>query len=524
MNNTINRLVIVGGGTAGWLTAGVIAAEHSCASNDQQNSFELSLVESPDIATIGVGEGTWPSMRSTLQKMGISETEFFRECSASFKQGTLFSGWQTGAGNDAYTHPFTAPHGYAETNLAPHWQPQRNNINFADAVSPQSSLFSGKLAPKQISTPEYAFQVNYGYHLDAGKFAEFLRKHCVEKLGVVHIKANVTGVNTADNGDIASISTDSHGNVAGDLFIDCSGSRALLLGQHYKIPICDKNDILFNNSALAAQVPYNCDGDPIESCTLSTAQTAGWIWDIGLPTRRGIGHVYSSGHISQERAGDELLSYITATLGEKASAGASLRKVEFSPGHRTKFWHKNCVAIGMSAGFIEPLEASALVLVELSAGMIAEQLPASRAVMDLVAKRFNEKFLYRWDRIIDFLKLHYILTQRKDTDYWRDNCRQESIPDSLQELVTLWRHQSPWHRDSQHVDEMFPSASFQYVLYGMGFHTQPNQTVRRSEQAEQKIAYRLFQENAARTQQLMASMPTNRDLINKVHTYGFQKI
>jgi len=182
MNNTINRLVIVGGGTAGWLTAGVIAAEHSCASNDQQNSFELSLVESPDIATIGVGEGTWPSMRSTLQKMGISETEFFRECSASFKQGTLFSGWQTGAGNDAYTHPFTAPHGYAETNLAPHWQPQRNNINFADAVSPQSSLFSGKLAPKQISTPEYAFQMNYGYHLDAGKFAEFLRKHCVEEL------------------------------------------------------------------------------------------------------------------------------------------------------------------------------------------------------------------------------------------------------------------------------------------------------------------------------------------------------
>ena len=153
MKNTINKLVVVGGGTAGWLTAGVIAAEHSCMSNNQQHNFEMSLVESPDIATIGVGEGTWPSMRSTLQKMGISETEFFRECSASFKQGTLFSGWQTGAGNDAYTHPFTAPHGYAETNLAPHWQPQRNNINFADAVSPQSSLFSGKLAPKQISTP-----------------------------------------------------------------------------------------------------------------------------------------------------------------------------------------------------------------------------------------------------------------------------------------------------------------------------------------------------------------------------------
>jgi flavin-dependent dehydrogenase len=524
MNNKINRLVIVGGGTAGWLSAGIIAAEHACTSSDDENGFQLTLVESPDIATIGVGEGTWPSMRSTLQKMGISETDFFRECSASFKQGTLFTGWQTGTGDDIYTHPFTAPHAYAETNLAPHWQPQRDKINFADAVSPQSSLFSRKLAPKQISTPEYAFHVNYGYHLDAAKFAEFLRKHCVEKLGVKHIKANVTGINSADNGDIASINTDSHGTISGDLFIDCSGSRALLLGQHYSIPVCDKNDILFNNTALAAQVPYNHDSDPIESCTLSTAQSAGWIWDIGLPTRRGIGHVYSSAHNSEERAGDELLSYIAATVGDKAAAAASMRKVQFSPGHRSKFWHKNCVAIGMSAGFIEPLEASALVLVELSAAMIAEQLPASRNVMDLVAKRFNNKFLYRWDRIIDFLKLHYILTQRRDSEYWSDNCRQDSIPESLQELISMWQFQSPWHRDSSHVDEMFPSASFQYVLYGMGFETQASQTLRRSDINARNVAGQLFQENATRTQQLNATMPTNRDLINKVYNYGFQKI
>ena len=524
MNNTINRLVIVGGGTAGWLTAGVIAAEHSCASNDQQNSFELSLVESPDIATIGVGEGTWPSMRSTLQKMGISETEFFRECSASFKQGTLFTGWQTGVGDDSYSHPFTAPHGYAETNLAPYWQPQRDKINFADAVGSQTALFNDKLAPKQITTPEYAFHANYGYHLDAGKFAEFLRKHCVEKLGIKHIKANVTGIKTADNGDIASIETDRHGTISGDLFIDCSGSRALLLGQHYGIPVCDKNDILFNNTALAAQIPYSNDSDPIASCTLSTAQTAGWIWDIGLPTRRGIGHVYSSAHISEERAAEELLSYIATTAGEKAAAAATLRKVPFSPGHRTKFWHKNCVAVGMSAGFIEPLEASALVLVELSAAMIAEQLPANRDHMDLVAKRFNDKFLYRWDSIIEFLKLHYILTQRNDTDYWRDNCRPASIPESLQEKVALWRHQSPWHRDSHHVDELFPSASFQYILYGMGFETKASHTVRRSDAEAQKVVGRLFQENAARAQQLSGNMPSNRDLIDKIHSYGFQKI
>ena len=178
----------------------------------------------------------------------------------------------------------------------------------------------------------------------------------------------------------------------------------------------------------------------------------------------------------------------------------------------------------MSSGFIEPLEASALVLVELSAAMVAEQLPANRAIMDLVAKRFNDKFLYRWDRIIDFLKLHYVLSQRTDSQYWTDNRNVSSIPESLQELMALWRYQVPWHRDNHHVDEMFPSASFQYILYGMDFATEVNPTRTRSDREAGKVARELFSENAERTAQLMASLPTNRELINKIHKYGFQKI
>ena len=522
MNKKIHRIVIVGGGTAGWLSAGIIAAEHHIAQNNEAAGFQLTLVESPDISTIGVGEGTWPSMRSTLKKMGISETDFFRECSASFKQGTQFVGWTNG-GQDSYAHPFTVPQSYADTNLAPHWQQVRDQVKFADAVSPQSSLFDGKLAPKQITTPEYAFQVNYGYHLDAGKFAEFLRAHCVEKLGVTHIKANMLAINSAENGDIASITTDAAGDISGDLFIDCSGSRALLLGEHFQIPLASKSQFLFNNTALAAQVPYQSEDDPIQSATMSTAQSAGWIWDIGLPTRRGIGHVYSDAHNSEDFATSELLAYIEKTAGTQASKDAMVRKIQFDPGHRTKFWHKNCVAIGMSAGFIEPLEASALVLVELSAAMVTEQLPANREVMDLVSKRFNNKFLYRWDRIIEFLKLHYILSKREEP-YWQDNRAETSIPDYLSEQMALWRHQSPWHRDSGHVDEMFPSASFQYVLYGMDFETQSSATARRSDRDASAIAGNLFQENIKRTRQLQGSLPTNRELINKIYSYGFQKI
>ena len=521
----ITRLVIVGGGTAGWLAAGIIAAEHFVdpKTNPNEHSFELTLIESPDIATIGVGEGTWPSMRSTLQKMGISETDFIRECDASFKQGTLFKGWRTGQ-DDAYTHPFTVPHAYAETNLAPQWQGFRDKVAFAEAVSSQNTLMFKCLAPKQISTPEFAFNVNYGYHLDAGKFAEFLRRHCVENLGVRHIRANVTGVISAENGDIASVTTDVYGDIKADLFIDCSGSRALLLGEHYGVAIASKSDILFNDTALASQVPYAEGNDAIQSSTLSTAQSAGWVWDIGLPSRRGIGHVYSSSHNSEERATKELLSYIASTVSQQAADTASVRKVDFTPGHRTQFWHKNCVAIGMSAGFIEPLEASALILVELSAAMIADQLPANRHIMDIVAKRFNEKFLYRWDRIIDFLKLHYVLSERRDTAYWRDNCELGTIPDSLSERLEVWRHQCPWHRDAIHVDEMFPSASFQYVLYGMDFITQQSPLGSRTDREVANKGMQLFQENAENTQRLVDMLPSNRELIDKINTYGFQKI
>jgi len=159
MSKKISRLVIVGGGTAGWLSAGVIAAEHAISRNtdqEQNNQFQLTLVESPDIKTIGVGEGTWPSMRTTLKKMGLSETDFIRECSASFKQGTEFAGWTTGE-NDRYTHPFTAPQDYSETNLAPHWQAlKEGRPRFDHAVSPQSVLFADSRAPKQITTPEFA--------------------------------------------------------------------------------------------------------------------------------------------------------------------------------------------------------------------------------------------------------------------------------------------------------------------------------------------------------------------------------
>jgi tryptophan halogenase len=514
MMRAIKNIVIVGGGTAGWLTAGVIAAKHR---SRMAAGFTITLVESPNTPIIGVGEGTWPTLRTTLAKIGVSETDFFRECDAAFKQGAKFARWTTGAKDDAYYHPLMLPQGFHQLNLVPHWLSDGGERSFCDTVTPQGRICDDGLAPKTIATPEYDAVANYAYHLDAGKFAPFLQRHCSEKLGVRHVLADVRQVLLAEDGDIRAIDTEQAGEIEGDLFIDCTGFRSLLLGEALGVPFKDCGDVLFCDTALAVQVPYEREDSPISSHTISTAQSAGWIWDIGLPTRRGTGHVFSSSHISDDEAERELRAY----LGP-AGKDLPVRKIKIRSGHRETFWKRNCVAVGLAAGFLEPLEASAIVLIELSAKLIAEQMPRCREVMDLVASRFNATTHYRWGRIIDFLKLHYVLTQRTDSAFWRDNVLPETIPERLQELMLLWKYQSPWfHDEFDRVEEVFPPASYQYVLYGMGFRTEVE---REAVAGDARLAERAMRENATQTERLRAGLPRHRDLIRKIREHGLQPV
>ena len=514
MVTPVRNVVIVGGGTAGWLTAGIIAARHRGRIPHQ---FTVTLVESPNIPIIGVGEGTWPTLRSTLKKIGISETDFFRECDAAFKQGAWFAKWTTGAADDGYYHPLVLPQSFETLNLAQHWLARGGEQSFCDAVCPQGKICDDGLAPKSITTPEYQGAANYAYHLDAGKFAPFLTRNCTETLGVRHVLADVQRVELTENGDIRAIVTEQAGEIEGDLFVDCTGFRSLLLGETLGVPFKPCNDVLFCDTAIALQVPQASENSPIATHTISTAQSAGWIWDIGLPHRRGTGHVYSSAHISHDEAERELRAYLGG-VGEDLP----VRRIPIRSGHRETFWKRNCVAVGLAGGFLEPLESSAIVLIELSAKMIAEQMPACREVMDIIAARFNATTHYRWGRIIDFLKLHYVLTQRTDTDFWRDNLRPETIPDRLQDLLHLWKYQSPWfHDEFDRLDEVFPAASYQYVLYGMGFRTEvePEALAGEARQAE-----RALRENSVQTERLRAALPRHRDLIRKIHEHGLQPV
>ena len=514
MVHPVRNIVIVGGGTAGWLTAGIIAARHRTRIGQ---GFSVTLVESPNTPIIGVGEGTWPTLRTTLSRMGVSESDFFRECDAAFKPGARFDGWTTGAVDDGYYHPLMLPQNFGQVNLAPHWLASNQGESFCDSVSAQGRICDDGLAPKTIATAEYDALANYAYHLDAGKFAPFIQRHCCETLGVHHVLADVQQVLMHENGDIRAIQTAQAGEIEGDLFVDCTGFKALLIEGAMKVPFKDCNDVLFCDTALAMQVPYERPDSPMASHTISTAQTSGWIWDIGIQTRRGVGHVFSSSHISDEEAERELRAYIGP-----AADGLNARKIKIRSGHRETFWKGNCVAVGLAAGFLEPLEASAIVLIELSAKIIAEQMPACREVMDIISSRFNATTHYRWGRIIDFLKLHYVLTKRTDSDFWRDNVREDSIPDRLKELLLLWQYQSPGFLDEfDRVEEVFPAASYQYVLYGMGYHTEVDPA---SLSRDYRLADRARRENAALTDKLCAGLPRHRDLINKIVAHGLPPV
>ena len=498
MTAAIKRIVIVGGGTAGWLSACVLAARHP--------TLAITLVESPDIPTIGVGEGTWPTMRETLASIGIAESEFLRECDASFKQGSRFDGWVSGDPGDSYLHPFTPPPAGDMRALLGAWQAEAGPASFAAAMTAQSAVAWRDLAPRQRAMPDYAAALNYGYHLDAGKLAALLKRHATGRLGVIHIAATVTGTVAAANGDIAAICMRDRPQIEGDLFLDCSGQAGLLIEGHFGAEWIDRSDVSFNDRALAVQVAVD-PASAIASQTVGTAHSAGWLWDIGLPTRRGIGCVYSSRFLSDDAAEEILRGYVANTVPGVDLKALNPRRLAFRTGHRANLWQGNCIAIGQSAGFIEPLEASAIVMVELSLRALTDAFPANREVMEIHARRFNALFRYRWDRIVEFLKLHYVLSRRTEP-YWQAQRDPATIPERLAENLTLWRDHPPSPRDFSEAEEIFPAASQQYVLYGMGFAPPVALT------SPGPVAAARLGEVRERARALLAALPENRSYLN----------
>lgn len=516
MNSSIKNIVIVGGGTAGWLTACILAKQLNIV-NDK--STTVTLIESKDIPPVGVGEGTVPTMRQTLRMIGINEAEFIQECDVTFKQSIKFVDWlySPSAGNHhSYHHLFNYPHSPG-FDLTPYWLLNKSFDSYASNVSFQEMICDLHLSPKRIIDKEYSGLLEYAYHLDAGKFSKFLAKHGCKKLGINHQILTIDDVILFPDGSIEKLLAKEGEIVSADFFVDCSGFSSRLMGEALNVDFVSKGHQLLVDNAIAMQVPYADEKKEIPPYTISTAQEAGWTWDIGLTKRRGVGYVYSSNHTSHERAEEILRDYV----GDE-SVDLSARRIPMNVGYREKFWHKNCVAIGLSAGFVEPLEATALLIIEATAKLLAEKLPTTSNGMAYAEKSFNDISRHAWDKVIDFIKLHYFLSKRSDNDFWLDNVNPETAPESLLEKLDYWRYNLPSQSDFASKYEVFQLENYQYVLYGMNFTTDLSQISQRYPHNELAIKeINRMQQHALQAQK---NLHSHREIINKIKQYGISKI
>lgn len=475
----IRKIAIVGGGTAGWMAANHLGVELS-----RDPEVEITLIESKDVPVIGVGEGTVPRIKETLRKFGISEIDLLSTCDATFKTGIKFSNWMSkGAAEKehVYYHPFSSsyPGGYDVTD---YFLKPENKFVYS-RISEIYSVAEGNRCPKRKSSPPYAGAVDYAYHFNAAKFSELIASNAKKRFGVKHKFETIKDARLNSEGGIESLLYASGEEETFDFYIDCSGFSAVLLGDALQVPFEDKSAQILTDSALVLQ-EATTDSDEIRPYTTAVAHSSGWIWDIPLTTRRGIGYVYSSAHLSEGEALNEFSQYVGRTLELE-----EVRKIPMKIGFRKEFWRKNCVALGLAQGFVEPLEATSILVTDFSANMLAKSFPRFSEDIESLTGYYNRVVRYTWERVIDFVQLHYCISDRRDSDFWVDCTENAPKSDVLEERLARWSITTPKNSDFFSTFDIFGVENHLFVLYGMNYATK-NIVVgaKEGEQAEKILA------------------------------------
>lgn len=450
MKGCLRNILIVGGGTAGWMAAAALAKFLP------RQDYQITLVESETIGTVGVGEATVPHIRYFNEVLGIDENEFMRKTNATYKLGIEFSNW--GKQGDAYFHPF-GTYGLSRNDISFHhyWLRLSRSVN-AGPIGDYSAAVVAAYAEKfayPLQDPRSLFsKYSYAFHIDASLYAHFLRDYSCAR-GVIRREGKIIAVNQdPDTGDIHSVLMDSNETLAADLFLDCSGFRGLLINETLKTGFEDWSHWLPCDRAIA--VPSAKAGDPAPY-TRAIARSAGWQWKIPLQNRTGNGQVYCSRYISD----DEVAASLLGSLDGEALA--NLNYLRFKTGRRTASWNKNCVAIGLSGGFLEPLESTSIYLIQLAIMKLIEFFP-STANETACSEEFNRDMAREYERIRDFLILHYHATGRDDSEFW-NYCRTMAIPASLRHKIDLFREQGHVERYKR---GMFLEPSWVAVYLGQG--------------------------------------------------------
>lgn len=445
MNKTrkIKKYIIAGGGTAGWMAAAMLA-------KTMGKEIDLTLIESDSIGTVGVGEATIPPLTRFNQFLGVNEAEFMRETKATFKLGINFENWKD-VGED-YFHSFGHTGKDHWTSGFQHfWLAAKEKgiaQSFDDYCLEVVAAFDGKFA----QLPDN--KLNYAYHLDSSRYAKFLRK-IAEDNGAIRQEGRIDQVMIApQNGHIKSLKLQSGQELEADFFFDCTGFRSVLMGQALHVGYDDWTHFLPCDSAIAVQTK---SVGPAIPYTRAIAHDAGWQWRIPLQHRTGNGLVYCERHLSKEAALERLTSNIE---GEMISDPNFIR---FQTGARRKQWEKNCVTLGLSGGFMEPLESTSIHLIQRSVMRFLRMMPATH-ISDADIKEFNDQTFEDMDKIRDFLILHYCVTNRRDSEFWR-YCANMDIPDSVQQKINLFTDTARVFRKNE---ELFAENSWIQVMMGQG--------------------------------------------------------
>lgn len=426
MSAATQRFVILGGGTAGWMAACLIAKRWG------QERASVTLVESPEIGIIGVGEGSTPQLKAFFDDLGIAEADWMPRCNATYKNGIRFVGWSNRPGFESYFHPFQSP---LDQHTAPdffyHTRARRTGRDVW--AHPDRFFLSARLADCRlgpIPNENFPFEIGYGYHFDAHLVGEFLRDHATSRLGVNHKQRKVSVVRHHENGDIASLVAEDDEEIIGDFFIDASGFRSALVEQALGEPFESFSRNLFNDRAVT--LPSDSHDGEIASETQAQALSNGWAWRIPLTNRTGNGYVYASAFIDDDTAETELRRHLGLL-----DADVPARRLRMKVGQMRRSWVRNCLAVGLAQGFIEPLEATALHIVHSTLSHFIDAYDADnfgRAHADA----FNSRIHARYEGIRDYIVCHYRMNGRDGSEYWRANAANQHLSDTLKAVMTCW--------------------------------------------------------------------------------------
>jgi tryptophan halogenase len=515
-NGDITSVVIVGGGTSGWLSAAFLQRFLNSAP-DHVAPVRIRVVESPDVPIIGVGEATIPSLKGTMEYIGISEAAMLKETQGTFKQAIRYQGWgRPEDADDYFYHPFDYGVQQVFEWMGHTWLERHRNakpFEFGRDLSIQCRLCDHARAPWEPTRRGETPELRYAYHLDAVLLAHLLRRTATGR-GVEHVVGKVVSVALADSGDIAAVVLEDGRRVEGDLFIDCTGFRSLLLANTLKEDFLSFGQDLLCDRAFAVQVKED-PAKPLVPYTQARAMKGGWAWTIELQHRHGTGYVFSSNHLTDQQAIDEFLQGVGE---ERVLDSFAPRIIPMRTGRHRRVWVRNCIAIGLAGGFIEPLESTGIYLSELGVRTLTECWP-SAAKRELMAAEYNRRIGDFYEELLDFIVFHYRMARRRDTEFWHDAAERGRVSERLRHNLELWQHRAPMSPDTGTRGTVFVHLSYQYILAGMrpdiGQGYRPIGLYRRAD--EESILHGV----RSKGDRYLANLPDHREMLRRM---GLQQL